>query len=37
MSHQFFMGGTDLADYFIEALERVRDQAADIKAFFAAQ
>ena len=37
ISHQFFMGGTDLPDYFVEALERVRGQAAEIKAFFAAQ
>jgi dTDP-4-amino-4,6-dideoxygalactose transaminase len=37
IAHQFFMGGSDLPDYFVEALERVREQAAEIKAFFAAR
>lgn len=35
-AHQFFLGGTELMDYFIEALERVRAQAAAVKAHFAA-
>jgi dTDP-4-amino-4,6-dideoxygalactose transaminase len=37
MAHQFFLGGTDLIDYFVEALERVRGQAGEVKAFFEAR
>ncbi len=35
-AHQFFLGGSDLMDYFVAALERVRQQAAAVKAHFAA-
>lgn len=34
IAHPFFLGGTDLMEYFIEALERVRQQASDVKAYF---
>jgi dTDP-4-amino-4,6-dideoxygalactose transaminase len=37
MAHQFFLGDTDLVDYFIEALERVREQSKEVKAFFEAR
>lgn len=37
IAHPFFMGDTDLPDYFVEALERVRAQAPAVKAYFAAK
>ncbi len=37
IAHQFFLGGTDLMDYFVESLEKVRVNAGEIKAFFEAR
>jgi dTDP-4-amino-4,6-dideoxygalactose transaminase len=37
IAHQYFLGDTDLIDYFVEVLERVRDNARAIKAFFDAK
>lgn len=31
IAHQFFLAGTDHADYFVEAIERVRDNASALK------
>jgi dTDP-4-amino-4,6-dideoxygalactose transaminase len=37
IAHQYFLGDTDLIDYFVEALERVRENAKEVKAFFDAR
>ena len=37
VAHQYFLGDTDLVDFFVEALERVREQSSEVKAFFEAR
>jgi dTDP-4-amino-4,6-dideoxygalactose transaminase len=34
VAHQFFLGSTDLIEYFVEMLEQIREQATEIKAYF---